>query len=456
MLDEALKKVAVVGAAGKMGRGIALLLLQEIARSEAEKAGEVGLGSHCLILIDSDEQRLFSLHRYLRSNLTKYAEKNINLLRQYYAKNPCLISNEEVIDAFVNGALDNVRLDSELRNAADALLVFEAVIEDIELKSTLLNTLNNTRRVDQFYFTNTSSIPISVLNEQCQLGESIIGFHFYNPPPVQKLVEVIAPSWTTPEMRSLASELAKRLNKTVVPAHDIAGFIGNGHFIRELIFACNKARELMQAHKLSLPKAIFLLNRVTQDFLIRSMGIFQVADYVGLDVCRNIAKIMSTYLPDPMLTDELIDSMVEASAIGGQNPDGSQRNGFFQYQNHAIVGVFSLDESRYIPLNDGKWQAESDRLLGATPQGMPSRKTIEKERNREELLNHYFQNLFSMNTLGAVLAKTYLQESQRIANLLVQNGVADSIEDVDTVLQLGFFHLYGVGKLPIPQTAKRS
>src|ERR1700733_10286349 len=105
-LDQALTKVAVIGAAGKMGEGISLLLFQEMARSEAEKYGAVGTGKYRLYLIDTKEETLVGLRHYLRLQLTKYAEKNINQVRKYYKENQALISNEEIIQAFVEGAMD--------------------------------------------------------------------------------------------------------------------------------------------------------------------------------------------------------------------------------------------------------------------------------------------------------------------------------------------------------------
>lgn len=435
MLDDLLKKVAVIGAAGKMGSGISLLLLQEIARCEADLTGFVGSGSHSLILIDSSPQSLFSLRLYLNAQITKYAEKNINALRGYYARDPLLVSNEEIIRAFVNGAMECISFETEVERAKDASLIFEAIIEDIDAKVQLYKQVQSVSRTKPFYFSNTSSIPISLLNERCQLDGRLIGYHFYNPPAVQKMLEIVVPEPIDPQFYNMALELAKRLHKSVVQAHDIAGFIGNGHFIREVLFACNQARQLAKEQGIPLYKAIYLINQVTQEYLLRPMGIFQLVDYVGIDVCQNIMRIMSQHLPD-IKPDPLIDAMMVSGIKGGQYPDGSQKNGFLQYQKHALTGVYSLENREYMPLT-----AEIIALLGPMPKEHTSWKALQNDPHKKERLKQHFEALEQVDTLGAKLAKAYLSNSRAIAQGLVNSGVATKLEDVEAVLREGFFHI---------------
>lgn len=445
-LEDALKRVAVIGAAGKMGSGIAALLLQEMARSEAQKNGKVGTGEYVLTLIDANPSALISLRKYLRDQILKYAERNINSLREYYANNPDCVSNEEIIRAFVEGAIDCIQIDEEVSKAKDSKLVFEAILEDVTAKNILFNTLKATSKQRQYYFTNTSSIPISLLNEASQLDNRIIGFHFYNPPIVQKLVEVISPAGIDPKLHSMALELAKRLQKIVVPSKDIAGFIGNGHLVREVMFACKQAKELAKSHGWSLEKAIYLVNRVTQDYLIRPMGIFQLMDYVGLDVCRNVAKIMSTYLPDSTLHDDWLDKMVGAKVIGGQNPDGSQKNGCLKYEGHKIKGIYDIEGKKYQMLADTHRDDECDKILGVMPEGHISWKKLQVDPEKDAKIDVYMTELRNNKTFGAQLAQRFIKESQRIGKHLVETGVAEKIDDVDAVLKNGFFHLYGIGR----------
>lgn len=435
MLAEALKRVVVIGAAGKMGSGIALLLIQEMARSEAAAKGLVGSGEYRLVLIDSNAQGLISLRRYLRQNLTKYAEKNINSLRQYYSHNRSLVSNEEIIHAFVEGALDMTFFDEELSSAKDSALVFEAIVEDIAVKTKTLSFLRTESRQLQYYLTNTSSIPISLLNEKCELQNRIVGFHFYNPPAVQKLLEVVFPKNIDPALQQLSLELSKRLHKSVVQSHDVAGFIGNGHFIREVCFACEQARMLVKSHNITLSHAIYIINYVTQNFLLRPMGIFQLIDFVGIDVCQNIAAIMQTYLPDGTLHDAIIDDMVAAGIKGGQHGDGSQKSGCFQYEKHSITGVYSLEETHYVPL-------PTVTLLGETPP--LTWKGLQQAPDSKAQICSYLEGLVQNTSFGATIAKTFLQHSNQVSQKLVETGVAEKLSDVDIVLTQGFYHLYGV------------
>src|SRR5690606_35263663 len=135
MLDEALKHVAVLGAGGKMGSGISLLLVQEMAFQEARTRGAVGTGEYTLVLIDAQEKALLPLKKYLRTQLLRFAEKSINTLRVFFSGSPHLISNEEIIRTFVEGALDSVRLETNVLEAKDCRLIFEAIVEDCTVKA---------------------------------------------------------------------------------------------------------------------------------------------------------------------------------------------------------------------------------------------------------------------------------------------------------------------------------
>ena len=233
-------------------------------------------------LIDTSDALFPELRSFLKKQVLRFAEKNINSLREYYAKVPSLVSNAEIIEAFVNHAMDLVLFDTDINNAKDCHIVFEAAVEDIPEKIKIFKKLKSICKPDTYFLTNTSSIPIHVLDEEAQLNHRIAGFHFYNPPHIQKLVEVILPKDSDQHLRALTQEIGKRLGKTLVFSKDVAGFIGNGHFLREISFACEKVNEIARTHPLT--EAIFIVNKVTQEYLLRPMGIFQLLDYVGLDV----------------------------------------------------------------------------------------------------------------------------------------------------------------------------
>lgn len=415
------KHVVVLGAAGKMGRGIALLLLQEIAQNK-----EGGL-----TLLDFDNSGFELLKQYLRQHLLKYAERNINQLRILYCERDDLIDNGDMIREFVDNGLDRVRLVVSVEDCREATMVFEAVVEDIAVKSQVLDRVRQVAASEAYYFSNTSSIPIHLLQEKSHLLRPLIGMHFYNPPVVQKLLEIIIPDKTMESAKSVAVEIGKQLQKTVVFSRDIAGFIGNGHFIREMVEACHVVENMRQ--KMPLPDALSNVNAITQYFLLRPMGIFQLIDYVGIDVCQKISHVMTDYLPGQNFITPLIENMTNAGIKGGQYGDGSQKDGFFMYEKGQPVKVYDYNKREYV---------KSGLKLAQTPS--INWKALQNDKNSAEKVAAYLNSLHADQTPDGRLAMHFLKTSYSIAQGLVSDGVASSIQDVDTVLKNGFFHLYGV------------
>ncbi|MEI8346564.1 MAG: 3-hydroxyacyl-CoA dehydrogenase family protein [Pseudomonadota bacterium] len=441
MLDDYFKNVTVIGAAGKMGSGISLLVLQEMIRIELEKKNGVGTGDYRLNLIDMNEKSLQDLVSYLRSQLVKYAEKEIVSLRKIYKEQKDIVENSEVISDFVNKALLNIRCDTDLSKAQKSLLVFEAILEDFNVKVDLYSKLKKMCSEQTYFFTNTSSVPISLIDETAELSGRLIGFHFYNPPAVQKLVEVICAKNGKKELKEMAYDFGKRLKKILVPSNDVPGFIGNGHFLRDVLYSINLFDQLRK--DFSSHEAIYIVNRVTQDFMVRPMGIFQLHDYVGVDVCGHILRIMKTYLKDNTFESQFINNFLQSKIIGGQYPDGSQKDGILKYEKGKISAIYNLDEKRYFPLTEGTWKNKCDDYLGKIPDNHFPWKLLSKDANKDEKLQTYFKTLFAGQTPGALLAQKYLIKSRDIARALVSQKVAENIEDVNKVLQNGFFHLYG-------------
>jgi len=438
-LDTRLKRVAVIGAAGKMGRGISLLMTDLMASLQLTDQNKKGYKT---TLIDVSDDALAGLLEYLRSQLRKYAEKDINALRVAYASRQDLVENGEMIDEYINGAMNLVSASTVLETARDASIVFEAAVEDITVKSRIYGSLDKICSTDTFYFTNTSSIPISELESVGNLKGRIMGVHFYNPPPVQKLVEMITSKNTRPEVKETAYEIGKKLRKTLIPSNDIAGFIGNGHFIRDGLHAIAEAEEL-QKKGMKTYEALYAMNRVSQDFMIRPMGIFQLIDYVGVDVFQLILRVMSNYLKDKTLHSDLVDELMSQGVRGGQFADGSQKDGFLKYEKNKPVGVYCPKQKKYVLFAENDWAKAVDGRLGALPTCHAPWRALLSDKEKEKKLEIYFKNLRTMDTLGANLAMNYLQRSKEIAMYLKDSGVTDNIDHVNGVLMNGFYHLYG-------------
>jgi len=436
-LTERLQNVAVLGAAGKMGSGIALLLAKELARTKLIPEGKGKVFR--LALIDLNEAALDGLLAYLRPQLLKLAEKSVGQLRELYADRDDLVENGQMIEAFVASAMSVIRPSTELSAIAGATLVFEAVFENEQLKLDLLTKAKAAADPDAWYLTNTSSIPIGGLDEKLELGGRIAGYHFYNPPAVQKLLELITTDKTLPEVKEAGDALARRLGKKVFPANDIAGFIGNGHFMRDGLHAIAAADELRAGGDWA--PALYKLNRVSQEWLIRPMGIFQLIDYVGVDVTKMILDVMNTYLPGQGLQSDLVDALVERKVLGGQNHDGSQKDGILEYQKGRPVAVYSLDKGAYVPFEE---LAQADQELGPLPEGYrPWRALLMDRQGQSAALAQHFDALRGADNQGARLAMTYLAASKAIGEALVADKVALCAEDVNGVLTNGFYHLYG-------------
>jgi len=437
-LDERLQNVAVIGAAGKMGSGIGVLIAQEMAKLRLQPENKDNV--YRLYLIDISEKALDGLRGYMRAQLTKRAEKTTVLLRKLYADRKDLIENSDIIDAFVEDSASVLSYTTDLNAAKHAQLIFEAIIEDEKTKVKIYKKLNRMCRDDTLFLTNTSSIPISFLDEQSGLGGRLIGYHFYNPPVVQRLVEVITAKTTTDELKNLSTELGKRLGKKLVPANDISGFIGNGHFIRDGLYALHQVDVLKKSHR--YPGAVYTVNKITQDFLIRPMGIFQLIDYVGIDVFQCILKVMRTHLGDASLRSRIIDKMVKLNVRGGQYADGSQKDGFLKYERNRPVGIYSITKKEYVAIDD-TWKKRMDAKLGPQAEGCAPWKALLVNPKKQDVLAQCFNNLKQMDTLGGRLAVDFLKKTKEIGEKLIADGVASSAADVNAVLTNGFYWLYG-------------
>ena len=436
-LDERLENVAVIGAAGKMGSGIVLLLAQEMAKLKIKNPDK---GYH-LYALDVSEKALDGLMSYMRAQATKAAEKSCMMLRELYKGRADLVENYDIIDQFTHDVLSVLRPITDLSLAKNAHMVFEAIVEDVNVKNKVLKQLNELCSKETFYFTNTSSIPIHILDEDVGLGGRIIGYHFYNPPAVQKLAELIPAKTTKRELVDISHEIAKRLRKKIIPSNDVAGFIGNGHFMRDILHAIGEVERLSDTF--SLVEGIYAMNKVSQDFLIRPMGIFQLIDYVGVEVCQLIMKVMSIHIPGVTLGNKLIDRMVEKKVIGGQYADGSQKDGFLKYEKNRPAGVYDIDKGKYVMFDPEGWTKKVDEKLGPMPEGWAPWRKLLVDPKKEEKLQDCFGNLKKMDTLGAELARAYFKRSKEIGEGLVDDGVAQKAEDVNGVLTNGFYHLYG-------------
>lgn len=437
--EERLQNVSVLGAAGKMGSGILLLTAVEMADLSLKPENKDK--SFVLNAIDIDPAGLSGLMKYLREQVRKVAEKKTVWLRHAYADRDDLVENYDIIDEYIFDVLNIVRPVTSMEAAHKSNLVFEAVSENRALKVKLLSGIDQNNPNKPWYFTNTSSVPINLIESEAGLDGRILGFHFYNPPAVQRLVELITTKKTSEEAIEFAHEYAKRLKKVVVPSNDFAGFIGNGHFMRDALHGMMEAEALAADKNIPLYKAIFIINKITQDYLVRPMGIFQLIDYVGIDVVQFILNVMNPFNPDENLQHGLLDKMMEQGIKGGQYSSGAQKDGFLKYKGGKIVAVWDTHKQQYVDLEE--FQGECEELMGSLPTSKVAWKDLLRNKKKDELLLQFFNDLKASDELGAVLAVKYGKRSREIGEKLVKDLVAQKIDDVNTVMLTGFYHAYG-------------
>lgn len=434
-LIQKMENVSVLGAAGKMGSGILVLLSFEMAKL---KLGKKEDKEFVLNAIDVSQSALSNLLGYVKSQLLKHAEKNIVELRTWYQDRDDLIDNDEIISQFVYDVMEMIQTSTRIETAYDSQLIFEAIKEDKALKVKLFSQIKK-NNPDAWFLTNTSSIPISGIEKEAGLNGDIIGYHFYNPPVIQKLLEIIKTDYTNDALAAFSVNLAKSMRKVVVKSRDVAGFIGNGHFMRDALYAFKLAEELAKTE--GWAKAFLIVDTISRDLLVRPMGIFQLLDYVGIDVTRFILESMQPSFPNETLSNSVLNEMFNKDVKGGQFADGSQKDGIFKYQKGRIKEVYDLDKGKYI-LTEGI-EMDCAALMGELPTLKVYWKSVVRDPDKADYLQKFFNELHQLDSVGANLAIAYGKNSKVIGQMLIDTKVAESKEDVNTVMETGFFHAYG-------------
>ena len=202
---------------------------------------------------------------------------------------------------------------------SEADLVIEAVVENLDAKLEVFTTLDRVTRDDVILASNTSSIPIAKLGSATSRPDKVIGMHFFNPPPVMKLIELVRALTTSDETVEFARSFAERLDKVTVLSKDRAGFIVNLLLIPYLNGAVRMLEEGFASAE-DIDAAVKL-------GLSHPMGPLELLDLVGLDTTLFIAEILyeefkiPEYAPPPLLK-----RMVEAGRLGRKSG-----RGFFDY-----------------------------------------------------------------------------------------------------------------------------
>ena len=243
----------------------------------------------------------------------EFAEKGKQNIEKNLSK---LVTKEKMGQADMGAAL--ARIKTGLSNAAaEADLVIEAAIEQLDMKKQLFKELLTICRPDVSFATNTSSLSITELS--ASIGKPIVGMHFFNPAPVMKLVEVISGLNTPPELAEKVTAIAKDLGKEPVQVKDSAGFIVN----RVLIPLINEAVGIL-ADGVASAEDIDTAMKLGANHPI---GPLALGDLVGLDVCLAIMDVLYTdTLDSKYRAHPLMRKMVRGGLLGRKTGKG-----FFSY-----------------------------------------------------------------------------------------------------------------------------
>lgn len=277
-----MKNITVIGA-GTMGNGIAHVFAQS---------------GFNVSLVDISQE---ALDRGL-ATITKNLDR--------------MIKKERITEDDKNTTLGRIKTFTSLgEGASSADLVVEAATENVDLKLRIFKDMDDVAPESCILATNTSSISITKIAAVTGRPDKVIGMHFMNPVPIMKLVEVIRGYATSDEVTSTIMELSKQLGKVPVEVNDYPGFVAN----RILMPMINEAIITLHEGVAGVEE----IDTVMKLGMAHPMGPLQLADFIGLDVCLSIMKVLydgfgnPKYAPCPLLVN-----MVTAGNLGVKSGEG--------------------------------------------------------------------------------------------------------------------------------------
>lgn len=322
MAGEKLRKVAVIGS-GVMGHGIAQIL---------------AMAGHEVIMVDVSDELLQKGKEKIKWSLDKFVEKK-------------RIRREDA-----DAALARITTTTDYREACkDIDLAVEAVSENIELKKKVFATLDSMSPPHAILTSNTSTLSITEMGKATKRPDKVAGMHFFNPPQLMALVEIIKGENTSQETIDTLTELAKKLGKTpIIVRKDVRGFVVNrilGAVFNEAFWAYHRGEATKEGIDASVKYAGGF-----------PMGWFELADFVGLDIAYEVGKILyEAYGERFKPCSEVIDPLIKERKFGQKTGVG-----FYDWTKGRpripfnLLEEYDVDRSWAVAVNEAAWLLHDD------------------------------------------------------------------------------------------------
>ncbi|MEC8005344.1 MAG: 3-hydroxybutyryl-CoA dehydrogenase [Bacteroidota bacterium] len=277
-----MENIAVIGA-GTMGNGIAHVFAQN---------------GYKVNLIDISTEALDKAFKTIEKNLDR------------------MLSKEKITTETKEKTLSNLHKITNLKEGvSDADLVVEAATENMDIKLSIFKQMDQFAPANCILSTNTSSISITKIAAVTKRADKVIGMHFMNPVPVMKLVEVIKGYSTSNETLQNIMELSKIIGKVPVEVNDFPGFVAN----KILMPMINEAIITLHEGVAGVEE----IDTVMKLGMAHPMGPLQLADFIGLDVCLAILKVLQDGFGNPKYSPcPLLVNMVTAGKLGVKSGEG--------------------------------------------------------------------------------------------------------------------------------------
>jgi len=226
-----------------------------------------------------------------------------------------MVNKDKITQEEANNTVANIKYTTNFDSILNSELIIEAVSENLELKESIFKELDLKCPNNTILASNTSSISITKLAEKTKRKDKVIGMHFMNPVPIMKLVEIINSKYTSKETTDIITNLSKKLEKIPLTVNDFPGFISN----RILMPMINEAIESLDQGVANVKN----IDGIMKLGMGHPMGPLQLADLIGLDVCKSILEVMLNGLKNPKYKpNKLLVQLVNEGKLGVKSGEG--------------------------------------------------------------------------------------------------------------------------------------